>query len=38
MDDMGYGDLTITASGYNTPTIDRLALKEQFYHFMQPNL
>ena len=35
MDDMGYGDLTITgASGYNTPTIDRLASEGMFFtHF-----
>ena len=32
---MGYGDLTITgASGYNTPTIDRLASEGMFFtHF-----
>lgn len=37
---MGYGDLTITgASGYNTPTIDRLASEGMFLPtFMQPNL
>jgi arylsulfatase len=35
LDDMGYGDLTITgASGYNTPTIDRLAKEGMFFsHF-----
>lgn len=35
MDDMGYGDLTVTgASGYNTPTIDRLASEGMFFtHF-----
>ena len=35
MDDMGYGDLTITgASGYNPPTIDRLASEGMFFtHF-----
>ena len=32
MDDMGYGDLTVTgASGYNTPTIDRLASEGMFF-------
>ncbi|MDH6305347.1 arylsulfatase A-like enzyme [Parabacteroides sp. PF5-5] len=35
LDDMGYGDLTITgASGYKTPTIDRLAKEGMFFsHF-----
>ena len=40
MDDMGYGDLTITgASGYNTPLLTDWPLKECFLPtFMQPNL
>ncbi len=35
MDDMGYGDITLTgASGYSTPTLDKLASEGMFFtHF-----
>lgn len=38
LDDMGYGDLTITgATGYHTPNIDRLAAEGIFFtHYLAP--